>query len=627
MIFEKDIPALGEEEVVANFDDDYENFVSSSESIYNPHPRSILKHHRNDDAEIKFKQTLTVNRSLLKSNQRQLEANCSHFQINELSGSSQSLSSSISTPISPSVLVSSSPSPEQPAQKFRQTLNFKRSDNLVFNEHTMRIFKKKIKAINKKRAQQQTIKEKKKKRKKHRRSRSDSFKRTSSKNNTTSHEMNFLEPKTSLMNYVNSGEIIRVEKAMEESDVDVDIMSNESDDEIVQIDSNEVEIEEVEDDVSVEVQDTVDDVDGNWIETPTNDLQILINTKLQQLAESDRNTFRLLENTGIPTVEMRLDPNYISDLEKFMHAEFFVGRPTKTPERFLKIRNHIVNMWLQSKTYISKTAARHGLKKCGDVNCISRIHLLLEQLAAINFECPEVDYIRPLKVVYEMFQTNIRNRGSGGPQSYRIEKTHRSRNRSNNEEFPVNDGNYTISHIEGVPRPDLGVVPSPSQAEQKDSMINRIKSRTMSRTQFELVKCQRFSKDNEAPFKVTISLSCLLCLHLHALSSHLEIMGFLGGHISKNSGRDKLALTRYKPCRTSNQTPINCEMCPISQVQQSLNLIEEGYDLLGWFHSHPLFPPIPSRTDLKTQTEMQMQFSSNNPFIGFILSCMQFDFK
>src|SRR5690349_19344367 len=79
-------------------------------------------------------------------------------------------------------------------------------------------------------------------------------------------------------------------------------------------------------------------------------------------------------------------------------------------------------------------------------------------------------------------------------------------------------------------------------------------------------------------FQVSISLSCLFCLYFHALSSKLEIMGFLGG---KCIGQNKLSLTRYKPCRTSNQTAINCEMCPVSQVEQSCKLIDEGCELLG----------------------------------------------
>lgn len=167
----------------------------------------------------------------------------------------------------------------------------------------------------------------------------------------------------------------------------------------------------------------------------------------------------------------------------------------------------------------------------------------------------------------------------------------------------LQDTNYTIHH--------------------DDSMINRIKFRSHHKTQFELIKCLRF-KDTPPPFNVSITLSCLLCLHFHSLSSRLEIMGFIGGLTSG----EKLKLIRYKPCRTSNQTAINCEMCPLSQVEQSTKLLDDGYELLGWFHSHPTFPPMPSRTDINTQSELQFLFAPNNKhFIGFILSCVNMEFK
>lgn len=101
-------------------------------------------------------------------------------------------------------------------------------------------------------------------------------------------------------------------------------------------------------------------------------------------------------------------------------------------------------------------------------------------------------------------------------------------------------------------------------------------------------------------------------------------MGFIGGL----TNGPKLKLTRYKPCRTSNQSAVDCEMCPMSQVEQSNKLLDEGCELLGWFHSHPSFPPMPSRTDLNTQAELQFQFAPNNKqFIGFILSCVDMEFK
>lgn len=59
----------------------------------------------------------------------------------------------------------------------------------------------------------------------------------------------------------------------------------------------------------------------------------------------------------------------------------------------LKIRNHILNVWKSIKpAYVTKTSIRQGLKQCGDVNCIGRIHQFLEQIGAINFECRELFY-------------------------------------------------------------------------------------------------------------------------------------------------------------------------------------------------------------------------------------------
>lgn len=64
-------------------------------------------------------------------------------------------------------------------------------------------------------------------------------------------------------------------------------------------------------------------------------------------------------------------------------------------------------------------------------------------------------------------------------------------------------------------------------------------------------------------------------------------------------------------------------------MEQGASLIDEGYDLLGWFHSHPTFPPNPSRTDVSTQADMQLQFSleQNRPFIGFIMGCINMKYK
>lgn len=89
-----------------------------------------------------------------------------------------------------------------------------------------------------------------------------------------------------------------------------------------------------------------------------------------------------------PTEERIVDLTAITNEEKTIHWDFFEGRPSKTPERYMKIRNSIVNEWRRVKPrYLTKTSVRPSLKNCGDVNCISRVHAYLELIGAINFGC------------------------------------------------------------------------------------------------------------------------------------------------------------------------------------------------------------------------------------------------
>lgn len=352
----------------------------------------------------------------------------------------------------------------------------------------------------------------------------------------------------------------------------------------------------------------------------------------------------IMEDPQKPTAEHPLDHRTITELEKYFHAEFFKGRPTKTSERYMKIRTFILDTWANAKpTYVSKTAIRNGLKNCGDVNCIGRIHSLLEQIGAINFgyDGIQFQYIRPLTELQKWFsQSSVAKVGCGGGNSaptdvssdlMKFDRRQRAKTTSESSGGSCTtyvDVNYTLRHDDDGP----STLVVASTAVDSDAVGGRPK-RTPSALQlpemppeFQLIRCQRFvGVDNIAPFKVSISLSTLLCMQLHSLSARHEVMGFLGGYRSTSVGRNKMCLTRYKPCRTSAQNGTMCEMCPVSQVEQSASLVAEGNELLGWFHSHPAFPPNPSRTDVRTQGEMQHQFEK--PFIGFILGCVDMKFK
>lgn len=94
------------------------------------------------------------------------------------------------------------------------------------------------------------------------------------------------------------------------------------------------------------------------------------------------------ENSDALHKKIVIDRNIVQDVEKEHNAEFFMGRALKTPERYMKIRNYILEMWEKNKPcYLFKTAVRGGLRNCGDVNSIGRVHAFLEDIGVINEGC------------------------------------------------------------------------------------------------------------------------------------------------------------------------------------------------------------------------------------------------
>ncbi|KAF9133444.1 hypothetical protein BGW39_009755 [Mortierella sp. 14UC] len=80
-----------------------------------------------------------------------------------------------------------------------------------------------------------------------------------------------------------------------------------------------------------------------------------------------------------------LDKSTITEEETRVHSEFFCNKASKTPERYQRIRNTIIQAWEKSpSTYLTKTSVRSALKDCGDVNAIGRVHSWLESIGVIN---------------------------------------------------------------------------------------------------------------------------------------------------------------------------------------------------------------------------------------------------
>lgn len=98
------------------------------------------------------------------------------------------------------------------------------------------------------------------------------------------------------------------------------------------------------------------------------------------------NSTAMVLPTTPPNVTPRiLDKTIITEEETRVHSEFFCNKASKTPERYQRIRNTIIQAWEKSpSTYLTKTSVRSALKDCGDVNAIGRVHSWLESIGVIN---------------------------------------------------------------------------------------------------------------------------------------------------------------------------------------------------------------------------------------------------
>ncbi|XP_061681768.1 histone H2A deubiquitinase MYSM1 [Syngnathoides biaculeatus] len=318
------------------------------------------------------------------------------------------------------------------------------------------------------------------------------------------------------------------------------------------------------------------------------------------------------EELKAPEQEVELDVERISEDEKQAIPEFFEGRPSKTPERYLKIRNYILDQWLKRKPqYLNKTSVRPGLKNCGDVNCIGRIHTYLELIGAINFNCEQAVYNRP-----RVSDRSKQKEGKDVRDDYQLaQRLQRMRTRKRR----VRDtwGNWCdAKDLEGQTYEHLS-------AEELARRKERPRTCKMSRHRgsfdpFQLIPCRSFGEEVQEPFSVVVCAETLLIMDMHAHVSRGEVIGLLGGTF--NEEEKVLKISAAEPCN-SVSTGLQCEMDPLSQTQACDALSSLGLGVVGWYHSHPSFHPNPSVRDIATQDQFQSYFSRGGaPFIGMIVS-------
>ncbi|XP_020848716.1 deubiquitinase MYSM1 isoform X2 [Phascolarctos cinereus] len=327
----------------------------------------------------------------------------------------------------------------------------------------------------------------------------------------------------------------------------------------------------------------------------------------------------------VPEQEVEVNRDTIQEEEKQAIPEFFEGRQAKTPERYLKIRNYILDQWEKCKPkYLNKTSVRPGLKNCGDVNCIGRIHTYLELIGAINFGCEQAVYNRP-QAVYNRPQaaekTRIRD-GRDAAEAYQLaQRLQPMRARRRRVRDPW--GNWCDARdLEGQTFEHLSAEElARRREEEKNKPTKAPRAPRLPKSSFDpfqLIPCSLFSEANQEPFQVQVASEALLMMDLHAHVSMAEVIGLLGGRYLE--AEKVIEVCAAEPCN-SLSTGLQCEMDPVSQTQASETLADRGYSVIGWYHSHPAFDPNPSLRDIDTQAKYQSYFSRGGAvFIGMIIS-------
>ncbi|KAI9102745.1 SWIRM domain-containing protein [Phlyctochytrium arcticum] len=327
----------------------------------------------------------------------------------------------------------------------------------------------------------------------------------------------------------------------------------------------------------------------------------------------------------------------------------------KTPERYQKIRNFILNAWDKCKPkYLTKTSVRPGLKGEGDVNAIGRIHEFLENVGAINVGCPEKGGRRSYgasstKKPKEELEDDMTEFEAGSVWSFMEERRRRKRKVRNSrgdwvdedclDQEETSDTETSAEVMSAREEQRLFALNSKYFADEELEKFDKklLKRRQRQRgftpsmgatdsdvlgeyDPFRLIPMRTYTEEIVAPFRVEVQSNAMIVMDLHAHLAHTEIIGLLGGIFDA----DNLVINVLDvfPCR-SMSTGVQCEMDPDSEMQAREVFAGKGYDVVGWYHSHPTFDPIPSIRDIENQIVYQTLFqkaSGVEPFIGAIVT-------
>ncbi|XP_027009859.1 MPN domain-containing protein isoform X3 [Tachysurus fulvidraco] len=165
---------------------------------------------------------------------------------------------------------------------------------------------------------------------------------------------------------------------------------------------------------------------------------------------------------------------------------------------------------------------------------------------------------------------------------------------------------------------DVSVVHRRGDRERLPVRYCTLGTRDIGRDPHTLVELSAFSAINRfQPFNVAVSSNVLLLMDFHCHLTTSEVVGYLGGRWDTTT--QLLTVLRAFPCRTRLA---DRDAAPAVEEEICQNLFMRGLSLVGWYHSHPRGPALPSLQDIDSQMDHQLrlQGSSNGfqPCLGII---------
>eukprot|EP01083_Nonionella_stella_P128857 390593_1 len=124
-----------------------------------------------------------------------------------------------------------------------------------------------------------------------------------------------------------------------------------------------------------------------------------------------------------------------------------------------------------------------------------------------------------------------------------------------------------------------------------------------------------------APFSIEYCPNALLIadIHSHLLRS-VEIMGLLGGNYDINT--KILYIKKCYPVKEEQHDEHTVAADSVDGLRVSELIREDGYELVGWYHSHPCFENVPSNLDCFQHSIQKYENENNNPYVGLIIQSL-----